>query len=145
MRFALATATFLLLAPPAVADDSSVAAPPPIRPQTQNGVEFVTGGVGDREQAQIRELGNEYNLHLVLTNAEGAYLSDVDVVIEKASGKPLVETRARGPMLLARLTPGRYRIRTEAEGRTDERRVVDITAHRDATRLYVAMLETQTP
>lgn len=121
--------------------DPDAASPPPLTPETQNGVKFMTGGVSDSEQAKLRELGDAYNLRVALTNAEGAYLSDVDVVIEDASGKILLEANTRGPILLARLEPGRYHLKAMQEGRTTERRTVDVPRQEDQVRLYVALVE----
>lgn len=66
----------------------------------------------------------------------------MDVVIEDAAGAPLVETTTRGPILLAQLEPGRYVIRAAYEGRTTERRLIDVPKERDQVRLYVALADT---
>ncbi len=140
-RFLLTTAILTLLAVPAAAEGPDVAAPAPLQPQVQNGIRFLSGGVGDREQAELRELNDDYNVRIALTRADGAYLSSVDVVIEDAAGTPLVETTTRGPILLAQFEPGRYVIQAAYEGRTTERRLIDVPKQEDQVRLYVALAE----
>jgi len=137
--FITISSALLLLAAPAVAQPPDVAAAPPLVPQVQNGVRFLTGGIGDREQKELRELDDDYNVRVAMTREDGAYLADVDVVLENRSGKALLETTTRGPILLAELAPGRYVMRASSEGRTTERRVIDVPREHDQIRLYVAL------
>jgi hypothetical protein len=141
--FLAGVVSLILFAFPAAAEDSAdVAAPAPLAPQSQNGATFLTGGVGDREQAELRKLDDDYNVRIALTNADGAYISRVDVVIEDAAGRSLIETTTRGPIVLAQLEPGRYRLQARSEGRTTERRVIDVPKNAEAVRLYVALEDT---
>lgn len=141
MRTFLALVSTLLLAAfAATAEDADVAAAPPFEPQTQNDVTFLSGGIGQQERDALRAL-DDYNVRVALTRADGAYLSDIHVVVEDADGKPLIDTTTRGPIFLAELAPGRYRIQASTDGRTTERRVIDVPTERDQVRLYVALEE----
>ncbi len=137
----LSVLLLLVLASPAGAEPPDVATASPLMPQMQNGISFLTGGIGDREQERLRELDDDYSLRVALTRADGAYLADVKVVIEDKAGHNLVETTTRGPILLADLAPGRYLMRATFEGRMAERRVIDIPKDRDQVRLFVAIEE----
>lgn len=141
MRSLLLLTVALLLASPVVAQD--VAALPPLEAQVQSGVRFLSGGLGEGERDRLRALDDDYNVRVALTNAEGAYLHAVDVVVEGKDGRKLVETTTRGPIFLAQLDPGRYLLRASAEGRTTERRVIDVSPERDQTRLYVALVDAE--
>lgn len=108
-------------------------------PQRVGKVVFLSGGVGQAEQQAIHNTKG-YDLRMVLTRPDGAYLADVDVRIKDASGRTVLDTTTNGPFLLAQLPPGRYRIRAEVEGRRTEHRTVHITP-KGETRLFVAMPE----
>ena len=95
---------------PALAD------PPALKPQTQGGVSFVSGGVGGDEQAAMQAVRGEYNLSLLFSVQGGEYLSDVDVRITDARGNTYLETRSDGPKLFAKLKPGRYVVSVEQNG-----------------------------
>jgi hypothetical protein len=139
--FLMTTAALLLLTTPAAGESHDVAAAPPLQPQMQSGVTFLTGGIGQGERDRLRGLDDDYNVRVALTQADGAYLADIRVAIEDANGTSLVETTTRGPIFLAELAPGRYVLRASKQGRTTERRVIDVPKDRDQVRLYVALVD----
>nr|HPO07328.1 hypothetical protein [bacterium] len=47
----------------------------PLVKQTQNGIAFITGGVGTDERAELKKVFSEYTLRLELANKKGEYLS----------------------------------------------------------------------
>jgi hypothetical protein len=127
------------LASPALAEQPDVSAPPPLTPVVAGDVTFLTGGVGESEQAAIRKMTGDYNVRITLTRPDGAFLSGVDVQLESASGHSLIHTRTRGPMMLVRLDPGRYVLKASEQGHTPERRVIDVAKGGDPVQLYVAL------
>lgn len=95
-----------------------------ITPQTLGDVTFVSGGVGIDEISQMRALQSDYNLSLLFSvSGTGEYLSDVNVVIKDSKNTICLETVAQGPMLFARLKPGRYSIQVDNGGSTRTRKV----------------------
>ncbi|WP_340124060.1 carboxypeptidase regulatory-like domain-containing protein [Methylobacter svalbardensis] len=85
-----------------------------IKPQTQGDVIFVSGGVGADEQDALQAMRAGYNLHLLFSiKGTGEYVSDVRVRIADSRGNSLMETLSEGPMLFARLKPGRYIVTVE--------------------------------
>lgn len=96
---------------------SAVAEQELITPQTQGEVTFVNGGVGGDEQAAMQALRPDYNLHLLFSiKGTGEYVSDVRVRIADSSGNTLLETVSDGPMLFAKLKPGRYTVTVDRDG-----------------------------
>lgn len=81
-------------------------------------VPWVTGGVGESEQAQMGVLGQEgYNLRLVFAEkGTGAYLSDVHVTVADAAGRVLVDAVTNGPGFFAKVPPGQYKVTAESKG-----------------------------
>ena len=101
-------------------------------PTTQNGIQFLSGGIGMEERSAMQAEGRAYNLKLSFSLKDGAYLADVRVAIDSRK-KPLVEADSDGPLFYAKLPPGKYRITASYQGRT-QTRAVAIGKH--ATNLY---------
>lgn len=71
-----------------------------------------SGGVTTEEFAALNQEAGNYSLKLVMAaRGSGAYLADVDVsVASLATGEVVLAHRSEGPLLLAALPPGRYRV-----------------------------------
>lgn len=76
----------------------------------------ITGGVGDEGAAYFDSIKNNYDLKLTFTGRDGMYLSNVNVNVTNRYGQSVVDTQARGPMVLAKLSPGRYTVRASIGG-----------------------------
>jgi hypothetical protein len=88
---------------------------PPV--QTFGSVSYVTGGIGLDESAAIKAAEKDFALSLLFAqNKRGEYLSDVKVSIKDKAGKTVLEAVSEGPMLLARLPAGVYKVSAEHEG-----------------------------
>lgn len=113
----LLVASLLLLGAP-------LSAQVPLQPQTQGGIAFVSGGIGDEERGAINQLKGGYNLHLTFAaQGSGQFLADVKVKLLDEKGKTLLDAISDGPFFLARVSPGRYRVVAEAGGRSTEKTV----------------------
>ena len=94
-----------------------------LKPQTQGDVTFVSGGVGVDERNEMQAIRAEYNLSVLFSvQSTGEYLSGVKVSIVDSKGNLLLETVSDGPMLLAKLKPGRYNINAELEGQIAQKK-----------------------
>ena len=104
---------------PAVAEESGLKA------QTQGEVAYVSGGIGSDEQNALQTVRAEYNLSLLFSvRGTGEYLSDIKVSITDSRGNTVLDTLSEGPMLLAKLKPGRYTVIADLEGQTAKRTAV---------------------
>jgi hypothetical protein len=93
-------------------------------PHQQGGVTWVSGGVGEQELQQIRQMQGLYNLHLLFAlQGSGEYLAGIPVTIADGRGTTLVSMTAEGPYLFAKLRPGRYKITAEHDGQVQTRTV----------------------
>lgn len=90
---------------------------------TQNGVPYLSGGVGEDSVARIQARAKDFNLKLLFTLVEGNYLADIGVTIQDSSGKTLVDQVADGPFFLAKLPAGSYTIAATNYGKTQTRKV----------------------
>lgn len=85
--------------------------------QNQNGVAFISGGVGDEEVDALSAMSSNYSLKLVFAEkASGSFVADVHVLIEDAKGTQLIDMASAGPWFLAALKPGRYRLKLGGMG-----------------------------
>lgn len=106
-----AAALALSLAGTAFAQDGL----PPAR--TFGGVSYVTGGIGLDESTAIKAAEKDFAVSLLFAQTKrGEYLSDVKVSIKDQAGKTVLEAVTDGPMLLARLPAGVYKVSAENEG-----------------------------
>jgi len=88
----------------------------------QNGISYVSGGVGDEEQDAL-EQAKGFNLELTMASTSGKYEGATDIKIENAQGKPVLAVQTDGPIFLAQLPSGEYVIHATAQGTTTTRKV----------------------
>jgi hypothetical protein len=114
-------AALLLLSTPALADDGDNAADVPFSaPATKSSVPLTTGGIGE-DMDRLKSIQKQYNLKLLITEKNGIFLSDAAVRIKDRKGDVIADTTAEGPILLARLTPGTYKIQVFRHGSGEEK------------------------
>lgn len=94
---------------------------------TQNGIRYVSGGIGEEEAAAMQKLAAHYSLRVMVAGKSGEYLSDVDVTVASAAGKSVFSARTDGPFLLVALPAGHYRV-TAASGQATQTRAVVVPA-----------------
>src|SRR6185312_692944 len=78
-----------------------------------NGIETLSGGIGDGQAAAMQAAAPHWPLTLefaIRDHAKSDYAADVKVVVRNAKGDTVLKTTAGGPFLLARLDPGRYTV-----------------------------------
>ncbi|MGY0755110.1 carboxypeptidase-like regulatory domain-containing protein [Bordetella bronchiseptica] len=95
--------------------------------QQQGSVQFVTGGVGLDESEAMKAASKDYPLALTFAargdGRAGLYLADVAVQILDRTGKPVLDAKADGPYLLAKLPAGTYRVKATSGGVEQTRQV----------------------
>ena len=118
----------LLMAPLAFAALPS-ALPPE---QTQGGVSYVSGGIGQEEAQAFEAAAAQYPLALefaIKHTPRAEYTADVHVVVTDAQGTRVLDTNSEGPFLLAKLPAGRYTVTAERHQQTLTR-TVHVATHK---------------
>jgi hypothetical protein len=88
------------------------------------GVPHISGGIGASEREAMEQVKSRYNLRLLFAVAgSGAYLSNIRVQIQDATGPILLTTVTVGPWLYANLAPGDYVLTVEYAGQAQTRNV----------------------
>jgi hypothetical protein len=83
---------------------------------TQDGVSFVSGGVGDERQA-LEAMGQRFDLKLTMALSTGHFVGDARVRIQSPQGRIVLDTLADGPLLYAQLQPGTYTVSCSLNGK----------------------------
>ena len=103
--------------------------------QTQNGITYVTGGIGDSEAAAMKAAAKNYDLMLTFAERRGDYLADVKVNIKDLKGGTVLDI-VSAPILLVNLPSGRYTIRAEEYGKPVVK-TIDVTSRHHEQFVYV--------
>ena len=130
----LTLTTLAIISPLSNADTSSL---PSVA--TQGAVSYVTGGVGEDEADAFKRAAAEYPLELLFAQRaqpKDMYLADVKVIIRDRSGRPVLETTAEGPFLLARIPAGTYQVEAEFGG-LKKRQAVEIRPGKHQRAVFV--------
>jgi hypothetical protein len=102
-----------------------------VQQQQQNGINYLSGGIGLDESKAIQQ-STGYNLHMTFAvGAQDQYTADVDVMIEKSPGQTVLTLTQTGPLVYVQLPPGKYTVVATRNGET-RRDVTDVgsgTAH----------------
>ncbi|VVQ32122.1 hypothetical protein PS943_02694 [Pseudomonas fluorescens] len=91
-----------------------------VQQQQQNGITYLSGGVGEDEARAIQQTQG-YNLHMTFsTGPKDEYVPDVNLVIQKNPGQPVLTLSEAGPLVYVQLPPGKYTVIATRNG--EERR-----------------------
>ena len=90
--------------------------------QEQNGITYITGGVGVDEAKAIESVRGHYNLQLTVTAKDGSFLADMPVKVINSRKQTVLDTTTDGPYLFAKLPAGRYEVIT-GDARVQKRAV----------------------
>lgn len=93
---------------------------------TKSSVPVVSGGVGDEDMARMKSLQSKYNLKLLITEANGTFLSDTHVQIKDMKGRTLADASTDGPVFLAKLPVGKYKVAVRRHDQEFKERVVSV-------------------
>ncbi len=91
--------------------------------QHQDGIAYVTGGVGLEEREALKAMEKDYNLIVTLATKEGPYLSDTAIEITDNTGKTLLSANADGPFFYAKLPAGAYMVKVGSDPTLQSRKL----------------------
>ncbi|HSG23850.1 MAG TPA: carboxypeptidase-like regulatory domain-containing protein [Azonexus sp.] len=88
--------------------------------KSDQGLTYLSGGIGDEERDEILGREKDFNLKLVFAEKNGSYMADVNVVVLNAKGQIVLEASSTGPFFLTTLPTGNYRVKVTANGKTQQ-------------------------
>jgi len=84
---------------------------------SDQGIRYISGGVGDSERTELDALSHQYNLRLLFAmQGSGEYLSAVRVNILDARGGTVLTAESQGPWFFTQLPPGNYVVDVSTPG-----------------------------
>ncbi|MDG4549124.1 MAG: carboxypeptidase-like regulatory domain-containing protein [Candidatus Contendobacter sp.] len=87
--------------------------------QTDQGIRYVSGGIGLSERDELRTLSGQFNLQLMFAmQGSGDYLADIQVRIFDSRGAAILNATSQGPYFLAQLPTGNYTVEVSVLGQT---------------------------
>ncbi len=90
-----------------------------VQPQTYESVQYITGGIGNAEQNELKASEKDYNLHMTFSAIKDqAFLSDVAVQIVDKDQKKVFDVSNTGPYLNVKLPDGKYELTASYKGET---------------------------
>lgn len=122
LMFPLATVGFLMF--PALLQAASLdpvdSAGVQVQRQEQNGIAYLSGGIGEDESKAIQQTTG-YNLHMTFSvGSQNEYIPDVNLLIQKAPGQTVFTLSQAGPLVYVQLPAGKYTVVATRNG--EERR-----------------------
>jgi hypothetical protein len=93
--------------------------PAPVQPKTENGINYLCGGIGLDESDYMKSEARKHGLLMTFAARDGSYLANVHVDIADNRGKSVLAVDCDAPMLLVDLPrAGNYKIKAETAGTT---------------------------
>ncbi len=92
----------------------------------QNGIDYITGGIGLDESSAIREEAKRWPVQIMLSEimeGKAVWIADVDLVVKNASHQSVLAIKTDGPFVLIKLEPGKYTIEATNKGVKQSRRL----------------------
>lgn len=95
-----------------------------LEPQQQNGIAYLTGGIGLDESQAIKQ-AKGYNLHMTFSQGPAnEYEAGIDVAIQTRGGRSVLSLNKVGPFVYVKLPAGTYLIVIGRNGQDEKRTVV---------------------
>ncbi len=90
---------------------------------SETGIRYYVGGVGIDQREALAEQFGGYSLRVEVAEKGGAYTADVLMRIYAADGSKQLDVLQNGPILVADLPPGQYRLEAEQFGQQQTKKV----------------------
>lgn len=88
-----------------------------------NGIRFVSGGIGEHDIAHMKKLQSDFKLKLEFSASSGHYLSGVTVTLTNKDGEAVLTMTTEGPTLLVDLPEGAYTVTATYENAVQTKKV----------------------
>lgn len=104
----------------------------------QSPVSWMSGGIGDEARDDMRKAAAGYNVHLVFSDRQGAYLANIPFCVSRPDGREIQSGVSEGPLLYLQLPPGAYQIAAMIDGTWQSRRIQAGTSPRSVRMSFIA-------
>jgi len=97
---------------------------PPV--QHSGTVAYINGGIGDDEAKAMEKAGADWPLTIVYardTKPRNEFVANANTVVRNAKGDAVLKVDSAGPIVLAKLEPGTYKVEATLNGKPIDRTV----------------------
>ncbi|MBV8939756.1 MAG: hypothetical protein JO089_07980 [Alphaproteobacteria bacterium] len=100
--------------------------PPPVEDtvKEQNGIRYLSGGIGDEELAVIKAHEHEFNLKVLTTAPNGEFIGTYTLRVMAPHGNSVFEAPGDGPLFYLKLPAGNYIVEEDKPGTEGQRQRV---------------------
>lgn len=103
----------------------------PLEAVKENGITYISGGIGDEEVAQLKATEEQYNLRIQISGKSGEYLSDISLtLLVFGQGKTLITMGDAGPYVYFQVPAGKYQIDLNAPSGAKSSTAIDVPANK---------------
>lgn len=93
--------------------------------RSQQGIPYLSGGIGSDERAAMRSRSKEFNLHMMFSERkDDALVAGARITIADARGVKVFDLADAGPVLWTHMARGTYRVHATLNGRSQNQTVV---------------------
>jgi hypothetical protein len=110
----------------------------PIELVSAGDVSYLSGGIGDEENDQLKAQENNFNLRILITSSDGAFSGGVTLRIVSSGGKEVLAVDNAGPKVYVKLPAGSYKLLTTGSGGTQTTEVKVPASGAAKPHIYVA-------
>jgi len=99
---------------------------------TRDGVQYLSGGIGEGEARAIEKASSQWPLMLEFAEhhkPRDEFVADVHAIVRDAAGHRVLALESDGPLVLARVAPGSYTVEATLDGRNLQEKVTVRQGH----------------
>lgn len=109
--------------------------------QTENGISYITGGVGDEELAALNAQEKNYNARLLLKATKGEFMGDVALRILDKKSNVLLSVEGVGPYFFTNLPAGSYTVEAKTSKGTSKNVKIAISSKPSVGKVHIIFNE----
>lgn len=81
-----------------------------------DGVSWVSGGIGSGQQQALERASGGFNLKVTMATRDGKFIGKAKVRIVDHQGRTVIEAPSDGPLFFAKIPTGTYEVEATSEG-----------------------------
>src|SRR2546430_3804288 len=87
------------------------------QPKVENGITYLSGGIGHDESAAMKAEARSYPLSIIFSaGKDNEYLADVKITVKDKAGKEVLNAVSKGPMMPVKVPAARRTTTPEKDG-----------------------------
>ena len=104
--------------------------------QTYEGTPYLSGGIGTNGRSALEQAAKGYNLKVIMAMKTGDFVADAEVTVANPAGKTVLQAKAQGPWLYAKLPAGTYKVMAQLNGKQLQQTVKVSSRTQSRVRFY---------